>query len=231
MSRDPDQTKWQNILWREWRNCQNTSYAEQLFELVADTPVGWGARLTFMLLDMIIGMMLGLLLGFIFTTEWSILRQLVIAGGVIGAFRGFLASQQLFWRSWLSRLAFGLPTEQPKSGLLLSLLFLLLASLIFGPLLWLLLIGLFWGMSGLIQWMSKELLATNIFTYHAWYVWWPVRPRLDEVEAALKWASDQGLPYPRPFRSNNPLDIPPPPVEIDFRALKSQARNRETPPS
>lgn len=231
MSKEPTldhASKWHDVIWREWRHCQNKLYAEQLFGLVADARVGWGSRVTFMLLEGIIGMVLGLLIGFVATTEWRILQQLLLAGGAIGAGRGLLVSQRLSWRAWLTRLALGLPVEQPNRGLLVIGLLLLLASLIFGPVLWLLLIGLFWGMSGVIQWMTKGLAAANAYSYNSWYFWWRSRPSLDEVEAALAWAALTGLPEKTPLSAPpNALSEPPSdPIEVDFEALRAYARHR-----
>ena len=138
--------KWRNILWREWRNCHNKSYAEQLFELVADTSIGWGTRFTLISLDAVIGIVLGLLIGFVGTTEWAILRQLILAGAIVGAVRGGLASYRLNWRDWLARLSFSLPTTAPHSRLLIVGILQLIPTVIFGPFLWCLVIGLFWGM-------------------------------------------------------------------------------------
>lgn len=225
--------KWQNIIWREWRNCRNQQYAAQLFELVADSRVGWGTRLSYVLLDGIVGLIIGLLIGFLITTDWNILRQLMLASGAVGAGRGFLAAQRLSWREWLTRLAFGLPTETPNRGMILIGLLLLAAGVIFGPVLWLLVIGLFWGMSGLIKWMTKGLLAANAFTYSTWYFWWRRRPSLEEVETALLWAAQVGLSPAdiRPTVTDHPLQAGPPLVEIDFGELRAFAHRRKSPRS
>ncbi len=223
---------WRKTLWREWRNCGNQAYAKQLFELVADSPVGWGTKSLYVLLDAIIGLVVAFLVGFIWTTNWQVLQQLAWAGATIGAVRGVLAVQRLFWRDWLTRLAFGLPAQQPSSGLLAILGLLLLGSVIFGPFLWLFLIGLFWGMSGLIKWMMEGLVAANPFEYHAWYFWWRGRPPIAEVEAALQEAAEAGIetnsapPGPAGKLTTSLAD---PEIEIDFLQLKNFARNREVP--
>jgi hypothetical protein len=209
-------------------------YAQYLFELIADTRVGWGTRVTFMLLEAIIGMTLALLIGFVFTTQWLILQQFLWAGGIVGATRGFLASQRLSWRDWLNRLALGLPMQKPDGRRGLVLFFILLVSVIFGPILWLLIIGLFWGMSGVIKWMSKSLGGGIAYDHNAWYFWWRGRPPVSEVEAALEWAADIGLPHPQPTSIKDAVKLweqpASPPLEIAFLKLKDYARNREVPP-
>ncbi len=224
-----DDKTFQNILWREWRNCRTSDYAQQLFELVADFPVGWGAQVTLMILDGLLGMVLGLLVGFLITTEGAVIFPMITAGGAIGIARGFLAARSLSWRQWLTRLSFGLPTTEPNSRLALAIVGLLLIGVIFSPLVWLIVLGLFWGMSGVLHWMSQGgLNSTQIRTYRAWYGWWRSRPDIPKVEAALKWAKVNDLPKPRPRMSATEalLNPPPPPVEIDFEAMAQFTRNR-----
>ena len=224
----PDLPNWQHILWREWRNCGNSAYAKQLFELLADAPVGWGTRTSYIILDAIIGLVLSVIVAFIWTTDGDILLQLAWAGGVVGAARGFIAARTLTWRSWLERLAFGLPARQPSSGLMALVGFMVVGGVIFGPFLWLFLIGLFWGMSGLIRWMMQGLTLAKPFDYQAWYVWWRKRPSRDQVSQALESAYQATQQYPTPTLPEAVLNAPP--VEIDFLQLKHYAKNRDTSP-
>ena len=226
-----DSSNWQHILWREWRNCGNGAYATQLFELLADAPVGWGTKTIYILLDAIVGLVLGVLFGFIWTTNWNFLQQLAWAGSVIGAARGFLAVRDLTWRHWLERLSFSLPTKQPSAGLAALFGLMLIGSIILGPFLWLFIIGLFWSMSGLLKWMMQGLTRANPFSYHAWYFWWWGRPPTNDVEAALQRAAETERPTPAENEITPPGYPSPPPVEIDFLQLKQYARRREMPPS
>jgi hypothetical protein len=186
MERKYNRSWQQNILWREWRNCADTMLARHLFELVADAPVGWGTRLAMVVLNMMVGMTTGLIIGFVLTSNWLILQQIMGAGGIVGLVRGFLVGRHLSWRDWIDRLAFNLPTEEPSSGLGAFVGLSLLGGLVFGPYALLVLVGLFWGLGGMIQWVNKDQSAQlDPFGYHAWYIWWPVRPSPTEVDAAL----------------------------------------------
>src|SRR5262245_24799244 len=128
---------WQRIIWREWRHCPDPDYGQQLFELVADAPAGWGARLILIGLDGLTGASLGLAVSFVLSSHWEIMRQIILAGGLVGGIFGFLVGRKLSWRSWLSRLSSNTPTSDwPRfigNGVLLGLL----GGLIFGPLFWL----------------------------------------------------------------------------------------------
>ncbi len=178
---------WQKIIWREWRNCQDKMRARNLFELVADAPVGLGTKATAIFFNTIVGMTGGLAFGFIFTSEWAVLRHLVWAGGIVGLARGFGVSRRLSWRAWLKRLSFNLPTTNPSSGLGAILGLSLMGGLVFGPVVWLVLAGLFWSMGGLIQWLNRGPDSSiDPFDYQAWYFWWPKRPNAAELEAALE---------------------------------------------
>jgi len=178
---------WQNVIWREWRNCRDKAYARDLFELVADVPVGWGTKIAVILLNMIAGVIVGLLIGFFFTSEWAILRQIVWAGGLVGLVRGFLLGRRLSWRAWLNRLAFNLPSSDPSPGLGALFGLSLLGGLVFGPFAWLVLIGLFWVLGGLIQWLNQDQAGgIDPFEYQAWYIWWRARPTPAELETALE---------------------------------------------
>lgn len=219
---------WQDILWREWRNCGQALYAKQLYELVADYPVGWGTKLAYIILEAIIGFVFGVLLAFVMTNNGAILQQFGVAGGCVGIFRGILATRNLTWRDWLDRLSFGLPSQQPSRGIAALVGLMLVGGMIFGPFLWLFLVGFFWGMSGLIKWMMRGLSAPQPFAYHAWYIWWRRRPSVGQVEAALQVARQVEKP---PLPADDPLRLllAAPPVEVDFLELETFARHRDEP--
>ncbi|MEM7346832.1 MAG: hypothetical protein AAF485_21545 [Chloroflexota bacterium] len=176
---------WQNIIWREWRHSDDKIYAGFLFELVADTPVGWGTKLFITIFSGILGLTIGFLIGFIVTTNWTIIQQLLWAGTFVGAVGGVLAGYHLSWRHWLPRLAYGLPSKEPSVGLMTIFLLILLGSSIFGLMFAIIFIGMFWGMSGLLTWINKELGTIDLLIYKAWYFWWRKQPQSQDVEAAL----------------------------------------------
>lgn len=179
--------KWQHIIWREWRYCSNKGYAAHLFELVADGPVGWGAKITLILLNMLAGMAVALLLGFVVSSDWLILRQFVWAGSVVGGIRGYLVGRELSWRTWLARLSFNLPAPNPRHGVGAALGLLLAGGLVFGPFFWVVLAGLFWVLGGLIKRLNRGQDAKeNPFEYQAWYFWWRKRPQAAELNTALE---------------------------------------------
>ncbi len=53
---------WQNIIWREWRNCDDEEYARRLFELVVDKPTEWWTVMISALLGLLYGVLAGCLL-------------------------------------------------------------------------------------------------------------------------------------------------------------------------
>lgn len=175
-----------NIIWREWRNCHDRSYAEQLYELVADTPVGWGTKLAVLFIYTVAGVAVALLIGFIITSNWSILRQFVWGGCAVGGVKGYLASRNLSWRAWLERLSFNLPTNDPSRGVAAVLGLMLLGGLVFGPFFWVVIIGMFWTLGGLIKSLNRgQTGRENPFDYHPWFFWWRSRPAEGELEKAL----------------------------------------------
>jgi hypothetical protein len=181
---------WQQIIWREWRHCLDPDYAEHLFDLVADEPAGWGARLNAILFNIISGAALAVVGGAILTFDWAVLQHFAWAGGFIGGLRGYLFSRGLSWRSWLERLSASTPTSNFSRVIFSSLLLGLMGGMIFGPIFWLLAAGLFWGFGDLIRWLNRELAAnpkTNLGD-RQWWFWWRGRPYLFEVEAALQQA-------------------------------------------
>ena len=105
---------WQNILWREWRNCPDLEYARHLFALLGSTGLGLGAMTAVALLGTLYGMLAGYWLGLLLA-GWQapigsgiggITLPLAMAWvvGVVGGIMGILAGQGLPWRVWLDLL-------------------------------------------------------------------------------------------------------------------------------
>lgn len=150
---------WRNIIWREWRYTEDKEFAQHLFDLVADEPVGWRVTTILVLLSAaygtLAGLLIGLLLGLItVSTNASILILAItllacpLIGGVLGGTAGFLVrklfGQHLSWRRWLGWLAPKLtlsevgklldPSKDPFGGSLsFILLFWICAILFLGP--------------------------------------------------------------------------------------------------
>ena len=109
---------WQNIIWREWRNCEDEDYAKYLFDLIANKPAGWGAIVIMTLLGILFGVIIGALAG-LATTNWVVLNQVKMwnlkwpillslawkvgaISGVGGLFIGAVLGRLVPWRSWLA---------------------------------------------------------------------------------------------------------------------------------
>ena len=178
-------SSWESVIWREWRHCDHPSYARQLYRLVSYRPASWLIVVAFSVLDGIVGMGVSLFLSFVVTTDWQTLQQLMLAGGLIWAARGYIVTRNIDWDDALIRLSILFPTDQPRGWLGLSLLFLLCTSIVFGPLLWLLLISLFWGVSGLILWTARQTSKISPFVNREWFRWWIGRPSVEAVQAAI----------------------------------------------
>jgi hypothetical protein len=181
---------WRRIIWREWRHCFDPVYAQHLFELVADEPVGWGAKASVVVLNTVGGAAIALVCGAILTFDWRILQHFAWAGGLIGGLRGYMFSQGLTWRGWLSRLSASTPTSDLSRVIFSGLMLGLLGGMIFGPVFWLLAVGLFWAFGELMVWMNRSLtesLESNLAD-RRWWFWWRGRPYLAEVETALRQA-------------------------------------------
>jgi len=104
---------WRNIIWREWRNTDDEEYAQQLFELVADEPVGWGPTVIIILLSIAIALLVSLsltpIIGGIINIVapdqmwiifvWFILASII--GGLVGILGLSLLGKDFSWRIWL----------------------------------------------------------------------------------------------------------------------------------
>lgn len=186
-------TNWQKIIWREWRHCIDIEYGQQLFNVVADEPAGWGAKLSLMLFNAIAGISLGVLAGTAVTFEWAILQHLAWAGGVVGLVSGVLAGRNLTWRGWLGRLESNTPTTNPGRLIISAGLLGLLGFMIFGPLFWVMMAGLFWAAGGVITWLNRGVETRDDFNPEdrRWWFWWRGRPPMFHTRAAIERACTQ----------------------------------------
>jgi len=203
---------WQDILWREWRNTNDEDYAEHLFELIGDEPVGHEATIINTLLGMLYGGMAGLLIGIFGTLSQplssTVWLMLVGIGAALGSGGTLLArllwQRQLSWRVWLARLTLNMAPGE--LGLLGGGLFMMMVAGLFG---WL--IGLSGGLghtigaitlgillttslgARLVGWMvglGREPNANHLHKYRGWWLWWRKRPNGIDVEAALQRACE-----------------------------------------
>jgi hypothetical protein len=101
------------IIWREWRHSEDEEYAQRLFDLVRDTPVGWKGVLLLALCGTLYGLMAGYFVGLVLLnwpvySAWSLTGPLPLAlswmAGVAGGLSGVLISQSLSWQRWLALL-------------------------------------------------------------------------------------------------------------------------------
>lgn len=121
--------EWQSILWREWRNTDDSAYADRLFEIVADRPVGFiflAVPAVFaMYFSILAGLSLGVLtLGFAeevlraFKVDpgsdyltWTAGFAAIITGLIM---LSLMARGGVTWRKWLR---WAVPSELYDSGL------------------------------------------------------------------------------------------------------------------
>ncbi|MCS7279063.1 MAG: hypothetical protein NZ530_03265 [Thermodesulfobacteriaceae bacterium] len=117
---------WENIIWREWRNCEDRIYAQKLFELVAEKPVK--VPLMFILI-IIIGFYFGLIGGLLtgnlvinskllfYPEKWQLVWDIkFILGGILtgiglGLLLWVLTLNLWTWRHFLS---FMIPKVDPS---------------------------------------------------------------------------------------------------------------------
>ncbi|MCL4302022.1 MAG: hypothetical protein KJ077_40385 [Anaerolineae bacterium] len=103
-------SRWQDIIWREWRASEDAEYARQLFNLVANEPVGWRGVAGMALLGTLYGELAGLLLRLLLTADLSPLQLngvnlslFVWLGGLLGGVIALLISGlRLSWQTWLA---------------------------------------------------------------------------------------------------------------------------------
>ncbi len=122
---------WQNVIWREWRNCEDAEYARYLFELVADEKTGRVATIISATVGVLFGMLwaiAGLLVALSDSFAaalnqgqvWIGLSGWIWIWGAIGGGAGYwmwlLLKQHFSWRPWLRRLIPSLPAPQFMAG-------------------------------------------------------------------------------------------------------------------
>ena len=168
---------WRTIIWREWRHCTDPAYAQHLFELVGHDLVGSGARLSIALLNGLAGSALVILIGLLLTFNWTILQHFVWAGGAVGAAFGIFWGRRQTWQAWLDRLSSNTPIGDLGRFLPVAALIGIIGGMIFGPVFWLVIIGLFWGIGDLINWINRGLTTSpiNRLEERKWWFWWRKR--------------------------------------------------------
>ena len=185
---------WQKTIWREWRYTNDIEYGNYLFAIVADEPAGWGAKACATILAALTGATVAFLAALAVTISWQLWQQMFMLGGFAGACYGFVRSRNLTWQDWLHRLeANTLTGVNPVQAGFGIIGLILIGGMILGPLAWVSLVGLFWGVGSIIGWLNHSL--DNVKQYKAedrkWWVWWHGRPTLAEVETALQHACTQ----------------------------------------
>lgn len=185
--------EWKKIIWREWRYCHDFDYEERLFKLVGGDSPGWGSRATLIFLNAAAGAALAVVAGFALTLNWIVLGNMLWAGALVGGFSGVLAGRHLTWEKWLTRLQSNSPTGSFAQLVSATIVLALVGGMIFGPLAWVAMAGLFWAFGGLITWINNASDETEIYRSgdRRWWFWWRGRPRLQQVEAALRAACEQ----------------------------------------
>lgn len=187
-----DNTAWQTILWREWRNSHDEEYARHIYSLIADVPAHPLSFGMILLFDVITGAAIGIISGLVMTSQGSIIQQLMLAGAVLGLIHSCATGWRLSWRAYLTRLGSSLPVGRPQDWLVGAVLLMAGGSFIFSPGFPLVLIGLFWGMGGLIGWLNSGVKPpTDEYTYRVWYFWWRGAPSFDTFETALHQGCEQ----------------------------------------
>lgn len=105
---------WQQIIWREWRNCDNADYADQLFRLVAGQPIDRWAIWGLVALITVPGILLSWLVGSIFFEQTLLILRLglgIVIGLAVGGGAGYLFGRTLqakgtTWTHWLNGFSF-----------------------------------------------------------------------------------------------------------------------------
>jgi hypothetical protein len=118
---------WQNIIWREWYNCEDKLYARLLFALVADERTGWAATIISAVIGVLFGTLWGiggLLVTYLVGLVIVLSNRPIALGssnwmwvwGVIGGGAGYwmwlLLKRRLSWQVWLRWLIPRIPVHQ-----------------------------------------------------------------------------------------------------------------------
>jgi hypothetical protein len=225
--------QWQQIIWREWRHCTDLEYEERLFRIVAGEPVGWTGHVSIIVLNSIAGAALALLAGFVITINWTILANLLWAGALVGGAVGVFAGRRLTWEVWLARLQANTPAGDWGRLIVGTLSLLLIGTLFFGPLAWLVIFGLFWSFGGLIHWINSATSEDELYRSpdRRWWYWWRGQPHLFTVEDALRQAVAQSPAgaelWAAPLRQLEERKSKlPPPAELIQNLLHNDWRER-----
>lgn len=181
--------KWQHVIWREWRYSQDEEYARQLYELVADEPAPLMSLGVIIFFSTITGAAIGLVGALVVSQRVLVMQYLMLTGAAIGFVRGCFVGWRLSWRAYLSRLGASLPVGSPDDWLGGGVLLMGLGTLTMGPPFWMVLMALFWGVGGLINWLNTGFKPpTNEYTYRIWFFWWYGIPSRSQLMAALQQA-------------------------------------------
>jgi hypothetical protein len=198
-------SRWQDIIWQEWRHTGDEEYAQHLFELVGDEPVGKVAERVSLLLGCFHGEVAGLLLSILgLISFWPIG---LVVGGLLGGVASLVSwslMRRPTWREWLGKVTFNLTSGE--LGLIGMGPVIVLAGVMVG---WFLgrLGGLgttggsmafgllFMGVlgAGLVTWLltsNRQPDSLQFHRYRAFWFWWGQRPRRDQFEAALQQAAE-----------------------------------------
>ena len=105
---------WQQIIWREWRNCNDAAYAEHLFRLSAGEPIDRRAILMIAALTALSGIVVCWLIASIFFGQVPAATRLglgLVIGGLVGGSSGYLfgrvlQSKRVTWTHWLNGFIF-----------------------------------------------------------------------------------------------------------------------------
>jgi hypothetical protein len=210
---------WQTVLWREWRYTDDEEYAQRLFELIGDEPVGEEIKFIPLALGGFYGGLAGLLVGIVGllsgSATWASLWPLamvagILLGGAVGGI-GWLAKPRPTWGEWMGRIIFNLaPNEWGLMSLGLVIMLVVGASgwLIgrlssLGNTAGLMVLGLLLagglGMS-LVSWLlgfGRRPDPIHLHRYRPLWFWWRRRPRRNQLEAALRQAVE-AMPEARP---------------------------------
>jgi hypothetical protein len=126
---------WQQVISREWRNCDDEEYAEHLFDLVANETLDWQATVVSVFIGTLFGIIGGCLITLLlYPTSWSagsIILGLSL-GAAVGSLGGWLVMlglrwrQQALWGVWLQGLIPGKPLVARLQDKTLNSLFFML---------------------------------------------------------------------------------------------------------
>lgn len=105
---------WPQIIWREWRNCNDAEYAEHLFRLIAGEPIDRRAVLMISTLAALPAIGVCWLIAAIFFGQVPLAIRLglgLVIGGLVGGGSGYLfgrmlQSKRATWTHWLNGLIF-----------------------------------------------------------------------------------------------------------------------------